>query len=124
MSRSGEYWRPADEPYVWVQTLRDGKVIEKAGDTTARLMERVENESADIPARDLPGAIRNVATAAAISTDKALLLRGRPTQIVERGDAMTLLRKLSASGLASDTSHDAKATAEDDPPVALPAAGE
>jgi hypothetical protein len=39
---------------------------------------RTKEELPNIPPRDLPGALRNVATTAAINADKVMLLRERP----------------------------------------------
>ena len=40
-----------------------------------------------LPPRDQPGAIRNISTSKAINIDKAALLRGQPTEIVEHRQA-------------------------------------
>src|ERR1700733_8786991 len=45
---------------------------------TRELIQRTKERIAEIPDRDLPGALRNAATSAAISTDKALMARERP----------------------------------------------
>ncbi len=49
-----------------------------------KLLDRLEAEADDIPARDLPGAIRNVGVGAGIHTDKARDLRGDPSMVVRR----------------------------------------
>lgn len=59
------------------------------------LLERLRGTVEDIPARDLPGAVRNVSTAAAIETDKAQLLAGQPTVRVERS-VSEIVAKLKA----------------------------
>ena len=46
--------------------------------------------------KDAAGAIRNLATAKAINVDKAQLMRGNPTQIVEKRDAGEILSKLKS----------------------------
>jgi hypothetical protein len=43
-----------------------------------RALARVEEELPNIPPRDLPGALRNISTTAAISIDKVMLARERP----------------------------------------------
>lgn len=43
-------------------------------------LEALKGKAADIPARDLPGAVRNLATGAAIHTEKAQLLNDQPTE--------------------------------------------
>ena len=76
--------------------------IEEAID--AQLIERLDQ----IPARDLPGAKRNVATAGAIATDKAAQLRGEATTIVEhRKDMREIARSLNAKGISFDLDADA-----------------
>jgi len=49
-----------------------------------QMTERLTREVPEISARDLPGGIRNVTTAAAVHTDKAQLLQGEPTNIVRQ----------------------------------------
>jgi hypothetical protein len=73
---------------------------------------------------NLPGALRNVETAKAINVDKSALLRGRPTQIVERRDAAELLRKLQATGVVALDLPAVDSTAEEveDGPSLSPAA--
>lgn len=66
----------------------------------AKTMDALENDQ--IPARDLPGALRNITTAEAISIDKVLALSGRPTSIVEHRSAAELVRKLAAMGAVVD----------------------
>lgn len=51
--------------------------------------------------RDLPGAIRNTATTAAIATDKSAQLRGEPTSRV-KVDITTAIAKLQRKGLIVD----------------------
>ena len=52
--------------------------IELEAEMTARLRERLP----EIPDRDLPGALRNIAVAKGINVDKTAPIRGEPTQIV------------------------------------------
>jgi hypothetical protein len=95
------------------------ELAESQAELAARLVHEIGRNMAEIPARDLPGALRNVETAKAINVDKSALLRGRPTQIVERRDASELLRKLQATGVVSVG--DVDATAEEvEQPAALP----
>lgn len=70
-------------------------------DVSRRMTERLAEEIEDVPARDLPGGIRNVTTAAAVHTDKAQLLNDQPTQIVKR-EASEVLRALKARGIIID----------------------
>jgi hypothetical protein len=53
----------------------------------------------ELPARDLPGGLRNVATSIGIHSDKARLLRGEPTTIVRHDDPLAILRSLRAKGV-------------------------
>ena len=48
-----------------------------------------------IDARDLPGTLRNLATARGISTTNANVLRGRPTAITETRDASDVMRAIA-----------------------------
>jgi hypothetical protein len=50
----------------------------KAAALTAKVLERTEKELDEIPARDLAGALRNVATTGGISVDKLTVARERP----------------------------------------------
>lgn len=47
-------------------------------DVEKETLERVKKELPNIPARDLPGALRNVVTSGGIAADKLMLLRERP----------------------------------------------
>lgn len=64
-----------------------------------KLLDRIERETEEIPARDLAGALRNVATAQGISTDKFRLLRDQPAAVVEHRNADEILNKWRAAGL-------------------------
>ena len=68
-------------------------------DAASEYVESSRELLADVPPRDRPGAARNLMVTAATAKDKALLVRGQPTQIVQRNDAAPLLRKLAAAGL-------------------------
>jgi hypothetical protein len=48
----------------------------------------------ELPARELPGAVRNLATAAGIATDKSSALRGRPTEVHEHRHVDEILNRL------------------------------
>ena len=64
-----------------------------------KVLERVEEELPNLKAGEAAGAARNLATSRAISADKALLLRGRPTEITEHRNPDELLRKLASSSV-------------------------
>ena len=57
-------------------------------------LRRAKKELPNVPARDLPGAVRNFATAAGIHSDKARVLRGQPTTITETRSAQDIVRRL------------------------------
>jgi hypothetical protein len=65
-----------------------------------------------IPAKDLPAALKNIATAEAIGIDKALVLSGRPTSVVEHRSGAELVARLARLGAVVD------ATATELPPTA------
>lgn len=67
-----------------------------------RILSKLEQEVEEIPSRDLAGAARNVATGAAIHTDKASVLRGEPTLITARHDVSEVVRALRAKGVDLD----------------------
>lgn len=69
-------------------------LVNRYGKTLDRMAERLENEVDEIAVRDLPGAIKSLSTSLGISTDKSLLLRSRPTSIVERRDPGEILREI------------------------------
>jgi hypothetical protein len=70
-------------------------IVESATGLEEALLEKQARELDDLPTRDVPGALRNVATAKAINVDKSLLLRGRPTEITATADVTELLKGLS-----------------------------
>jgi hypothetical protein len=66
-------------------------ITELERDTT----ERMKAELPHIPARDLPGALRNLTTSKALQYDKvANPIRGRPSVVVERRDVSELWKRL------------------------------
>ena len=81
--------------------------MDLVGEMTEKLRENID----EVPARDLPGGIRNVTTAAAVHTDKAQILTGEPTEIVGKQSAAEILRSLAAKGVLS-VPVDADATEE------------
>jgi hypothetical protein len=62
-------------------------------------LERCYKELPKLGAHEAAGAARNLATSRGISTDKANLLRSRPTAIVEHRSAEEILRKWAALGV-------------------------
>ncbi len=75
------------------------RLAEHQASVAGKMTERLEQEIDDIPARDLPGGIRNVTTAAAVHTDKAAVLRGEASVVVEHRDASEVIRALKAKGV-------------------------
>jgi hypothetical protein len=65
-----------------------------------KALERLEDELPNIPPRDLPGALRNIATTAGISSDKLMLLRERPLPVAPPERSLEqLVRSLEALGV-------------------------
>jgi hypothetical protein len=64
-------------------------------DTQRKVLERLRGEVDELPARDLPGAARNVAVTSGIHSEKARLYRDEPTEIrgASADDLETLTRR-------------------------------
>jgi hypothetical protein len=77
------------------------RLAEQAATAASETLTLAKGKLSEIPARDLPGAVRNFSTASAIHVDKAQLLSDQPTAIVRRGSA-EVLRELAAEGLVID----------------------
>lgn len=80
-TRSEEYAAIRDETAARVQRIIAAEhedLAIKGAELTRELLTRTKERIGEIPDRDLPGALRNAATATAISTDKALMARERP----------------------------------------------
>ena len=76
------------------------RLAEQQATVSGKMTARLEKEIDNIPARDLPGGIRNVTTAAAVHTDKATILRGEANVITEHRDAAEVIRALKAKGIS------------------------
>lgn len=63
--------------------------------------------------KDAAGAIRNMATARGINTDKRAVLRGQPTEIVEHRNADDLLRRLQSMGIIEPSKPTIEGTAQE-----------
>jgi hypothetical protein len=85
----------------------------RIGSANEKLIDQLEETYKDIPARDLPGAIRNASTAKAVEVDKAQLLAGEPTQRVDSRSVRDILRGLKAKG-ADVEIIDAEVVSEED----------
>jgi len=68
----------------------------RLAEVETQLAERMSEESDNLKAGEVAGALRNVTVAKAVNVDKASLIRGRPTAITERRDASELLRSLAS----------------------------
>jgi hypothetical protein len=60
-----------------------------------KMQERLESHIHLVHPRELAGAVRNVATAKAINTDKAALLRGQPTEIIKNQNPDQILNAIT-----------------------------
>ena len=72
-----------------------------AMEVTKEGLNELSGKMGTLEPRDLPGAIRNTATTAAIATDKSAQLRGEPTSRV-KVDITTAIAKLQRKGLIVD----------------------
>jgi hypothetical protein len=78
-----------------------------------KMTEKLEQEVDEIPARDLPGGIRNIDTSIGINFDKAQIIMGEPTQITQGTKRVPeLIRSLKSKGIEFI---DADATEEEIP---------
>jgi hypothetical protein len=64
-----------------------------------KIAQQLDEQHGKIPARDLPGALRNVGVSAAVHTDKAQTLRGEPSQVVGHRSLDEVRRALEAKGV-------------------------
>ncbi len=74
----------------------------RAASIEQQFLDRIENELPEIPARDLPGGLRNVSTTSGIHTDKARDLRGDPTSVIEHRSFEQLVAAMRAKGITVD----------------------
>jgi hypothetical protein len=65
-------------------------------DAERTALDRLNETLDELDPKDVATAIRNLATSRGISIDKAALLRGRPTQIIEHRDPADIARELAA----------------------------
>lgn len=64
-----------------------------------QILARLRENVGELPARDLPGALRNTDTGAAINRDKAAQLREMTTEKAEMPDINATLRALQSAGV-------------------------
>jgi hypothetical protein len=67
-----------------------------------KVLDRLDTETDEIPARDLAGTLRNVKVSSAVGTDKAQLLRDEPTEIKQPMSSAQIARELKALGVRFD----------------------
>lgn len=109
VEKAAEYERIRTEvaPKLEAVILSDMRefVLEASRVKAVALRKTLEALEADeIPKRDLPGALRNITTAEAISVDKIMVLSGRPTSVVEHRSLGQLVARLAAIGAVVDGS--------------------
>jgi len=76
-------------------------LAQRAVAVAEKTLDRVEEELPNIPARDLPGALRNIATTAGISSDKLMVLREKPlSPSGPPRDVAEVVHSLEALGVA------------------------
>lgn len=78
-------------------------LVAAAGNIEARMLERLHNELDELATKDLPNATKSLAVVGGIHSEKGLLYRGEPTQIIER-DLHSLKRALGKHGFVIEGS--------------------
>jgi len=68
------------------------------GEAERKTLERYLQVVPELKPAEAAGAARNMATSRGIATDKALLLRGRPSEITEHRNVGEIIRALKAKG--------------------------
>ena len=86
-------------------------LVARAHELEHKFLHRIEEDLPEIPARDLPGGLRNVSTVSGIHSDKARDLRGDPV-VVEHRSMGDLLRAMRQKGIQVD--FDVEGIAEED----------
>lgn len=96
-----------------------GKIAQETEDLTRRYakaehktLDRYEEELPNLKAGEVASALRNLATSRGISTDKANVLRDRPTAIVEHKSASEILRRLTEIGVIDGTAEELPSAAD------------
>lgn len=77
-----------------------------------KILKRLDNEVDDLPAKELPGASRNMSVGAAVETEKAQLLHNQPTQRTST-DLPSLLREMKSLGVEPSAVIDAVVVEDD-----------
>jgi len=83
---------------------RHMEAAEASMDASAEVLQRLRGQINEIPARDLPGALRNIDTSTGIHRDKARELRGEANLITttDKRDLKQVLRALKGKGLGAN----------------------
>lgn len=97
------------------QAGRNEELVDYLTDIEWKVAKRVENSLPDMRSDQAASALRNVAVAAAVNQDKALLLRGQPTAIREDRTVGELLRYLTSTGVVTVDPALLEGTAEEIP---------
>lgn len=94
-------------------------LAQRALDVERQLIDRVEDEAANIKPGDLAGAARNLSVVKGVAMDKAAVIRGRPTEIREERTMVEVARSLERYAGVIKVNIDAiDSTAEEiDPPL-------
>jgi hypothetical protein len=77
------------------------ELAEAQMELSEKLMDRLRQESAEVPVRDLPTAIRNLDVGSGIHTDKGVNLRAGAQPPINLPDIQETLRSLKASGVTN-----------------------
>lgn len=98
-TKRAEYERIRDEvaPKLFAKIGEQNlRVAEKATELEVKFLEEIEQklDSGQFDAKDLPGALRNVAVTKGVAVDKASVISGRPTEIRSSESLQEVFRKL------------------------------
>ena len=85
---------------------RHSELAEAGMELEAELLAKTFESLGEIPARDLPGAIRNAAVTVGVHSDKARDLRGEPTAVVEHRSPQQILKALEGMGIEVEVIED------------------
>lgn len=88
-------------------------LAERAMRVNSQILDRLKEKVPELPAKELPGAARNMAVTAAVHTEKAQLLNEQPTQRVTT-DLEATLKELKSLGVDPKTVLEGEVVAEED----------
>ena len=102
-----EHIRSEVVPRVYAKLAQEAEdLARKYAEAEQATLDRYEEELPNLKAGEVANALRNLATSRGISTDKANVLRNRPTQIVERRSSSEILRRLAEIGVIEGTAEE------------------